>query len=182
MCSGIGDQGQNPHPDHGLPFWGWHAGYPSGVYKKIWKVAFHRNLCKYFHNILCLIKKREEQANLEQMSEIFTDVVYRETHRETTRNSCSSSVEAVIEKKAMSAACVSVSALTVCTIQAASLHAMPMLSMQCFDYKNLILITYCFFSIWIGFFITCVTFSGYELNIYGQTIYLFNIIFKRYIF
>lgn len=52
MCTGSWDKRQNPDPDHGQSFWGWHAGYSSGVCQKLWKVTVHTHLCEYDINNL----------------------------------------------------------------------------------------------------------------------------------
>lgn len=51
MRLGSWDQRQNPHPDHGHPFWGRHAGYPSGICEKLRQVIVHTHFRKYLHQI-----------------------------------------------------------------------------------------------------------------------------------
>lgn len=44
VLTGGRDQGQDPHPHHGVPLWGRHAGHQTGLRQDLWEITLQRHL------------------------------------------------------------------------------------------------------------------------------------------
>lgn len=54
VLTGSRNHGQDPHPHHGVPFWGGHAGHQKGLFEDLWEITLHWHLSKLmFFTITC---------------------------------------------------------------------------------------------------------------------------------
>lgn len=44
VLTGGRNQGQDPHPHHGVPLWGRHAGHQTGLRQDLWEITLHWHL------------------------------------------------------------------------------------------------------------------------------------------
>lgn len=46
VLTGSRNHGQDPHPHHGVPLWGGHAGHQTGLCEDLWEITLHSHLSK----------------------------------------------------------------------------------------------------------------------------------------